>query len=56
MRRSFPGEEVRGYESLAEATTCDRKDTHVLAAANDSPPRCPEVRGRDETPPVETQC
>lgn len=33
MQRSFPDAEVRGYESLAEAMTCDPKDRHVLAAA-----------------------
>jgi predicted nucleic acid-binding protein len=33
MQRSFPDAEVRGYETLAEAMTCDPKDRHVLAAA-----------------------
>ena len=33
MRRSFLGAEVQGYESLAEAMACERKDRHVLAAA-----------------------
>ena len=33
MRRSSPSAEVQGYESLAEAVACDRKDKHVLAAA-----------------------
>lgn len=33
MRRSFPDAEVRGYETLIEAMTCDQKDRHVLAAA-----------------------
>jgi predicted nucleic acid-binding protein len=37
MSASFPDAEVRGYETLVEAMTCDKKDRHVLAAA---------VRGR----------
>jgi hypothetical protein len=33
MRRSFPDAEVRAYEPLIPAMTCDDKDRHVLAAA-----------------------
>jgi hypothetical protein len=33
MRRAFPDAEIRGYESLIDALTCDPKDRHVLAAA-----------------------
>jgi hypothetical protein len=33
MRGAFPDAEVRGYEPLIEAMTCDEKDRHVLAAA-----------------------
>lgn len=33
MQRSFPDAEVRGYDNLVQAMTCDNKDRHVLAAA-----------------------
>jgi predicted nucleic acid-binding protein len=33
MQRSFPDAEVRGYQPLVGAMTCDPKDRHVLAAA-----------------------
>lgn len=36
MTSAFPDAMVCGYESLVENMTCDRKDRHVLAAADHS--------------------